>query len=373
MREFVPSDFEIRRFIAEMGFKTITEWEYYGENVNPLAPKRTTETNGATVRLYEATMVSPPELRNARVLLKEFLQPGRELAKNEIQAYKAMDANVTKEYLEAPIVRLLGSFSTDDSFARLAFREFWKNRFPTAPDAPLPGTSFLCFPYGDFAYTAKTAAVNTAPNAPVGNIKNTPLFFKRILEKSRMERIQSGRGTYVRAICSGAIEALRYVHSAGIVHRSLSLESLAVNTIDYDSMRVEVRLKDFGFAKTLEYLCDAGGDGYEYEKLRKADATTPFDVRRYFLCQDISTLAECLLEFTLTIFGAKDSVRMLGIFEGDFDQFRTYCIEDPANENAVTFLDDNDGWEFFQTMLAAKDSYKTTSLEIIAEMPFLNQ
>lgn len=372
LQKFNASDFEIRRIVGEQGYAMITDWEYYDEvrARDPLAPTRTTEKSPAAVRLYEAVILSPPELRNARVLLKEFLNAGVELAVNEAEAYNLLYAASPDERTEnVPVARCLGSFLTDESFAAPGFREFWANRFPRSPIPPAAGAPFLVFPFNEFSYTAENAAAISLSDDVPG---------VRFLNKLFPSLERQSRAIYARALCSRAVGALRYLHNnAGIVHRSLGLASLTVSSIEYkyaDSLVVKIR--DLGFAKPMSSLISV-----ELDKARKAGAVTPSEIARYFFAEDIYALGYALVEYIFAAFSESKAMRTQDffkkIFEDTFelntDQFRSYCCEDPDYASAVEFLDegDRDGWTFLQTMLQARQKFKETTLEEIAALPFL--
>ncbi|CAN0511912.1 unnamed protein product, partial [Ectocarpus sp. 8 AP-2014] len=70
LRTFEASELQLQRFIGELGFVEITDWEYNRQTspVDPSTPSRTLNSSGTTVRLFEARTYG-----NAKVVLKEFL------------------------------------------------------------------------------------------------------------------------------------------------------------------------------------------------------------------------------------------------------------------------------------------------------------
>eukprot|EP00171_Calliarthron_tuberculosum_P010671 IDg10671t1 len=371
LRQFSASDFEIRRIVGEQGYAMITDWEYYDEvrARDPLAPTRTTEASPAAVRLYEAVVLSPPELRNARVLLKEFLDAGVELAVNEAEAYKALYSVNMEGRVNVPVARCLGSFLTDKSFATPDFREFWANRFPRSPNPPAAGAPFLVFPFNEFSYTAQNAADVSSDDDVPG---------VRLLNKLFPSMERQSRYIYAHALCARAVAAVRYLHdTAGIVHRSLGLASLTVSSVEHkyaDSLVVKIR--DLGFAKPVSSLISS-----ELEKARKAGAVTPGEITSFFFAEDIYALGYALAEYIFVAFSDSNAMWTQDFFkkifedtfELDIARFRSYCCEDPDYAAVVEFLDegDKDGWIFLQTMLQARQNFKEITLERIEALPFI--
>jgi hypothetical protein len=77
------------RQTGEMGFATLTDWEYYGGARNPLdpaTPSRTLDASGTTVRLF-AARVARGSLQGARVQLKEFFPRAEDIARQELRVY----------------------------------------------------------------------------------------------------------------------------------------------------------------------------------------------------------------------------------------------------------------------------------------------
>eukprot|EP00953_Heterococcus_sp_UTEX-ZZ885_P017437 9760-Heterococcus_DN1.PRE.1 len=86
LKTFTPQELQIKRFIGELGFMEITDWEYYGGQRSPFdpsMPQRTISRGGSTVRLFEATLPN-----GERALLKEFPPQAADLASNELAMHK---------------------------------------------------------------------------------------------------------------------------------------------------------------------------------------------------------------------------------------------------------------------------------------------
>ncbi|CAN0380216.1 unnamed protein product [Scytosiphon promiscuus] len=92
LRTFEANEIQLQRFIGELGFVEITDWEYNRKTspVDPTTPSRTVNSSGTTVRLFEARTYG-----NVKVVLKEFLPRGLKLAYRELE--------VRRGTLEAPV------------------------------------------------------------------------------------------------------------------------------------------------------------------------------------------------------------------------------------------------------------------------------
>jgi serine/threonine protein kinase len=360
-------DFEIRRYIGSLGFKTIIDWEYYSKNVSPLAATRTVEAQAPQVRLYEARCIAAnPRLYNARVLLKEFLPDGMELAVNEAEAYKLLyESKGERVYPNAiPIATLLGSFLTDESFDQVSLAEVWATRFPTAPEPPKPGTPFLVFLWEGNLTAGQFPAAVARGTSPGGRL------FDSLWPQASRKRIES----FMVTLLYKALQALLYLHSAGLVHRSIGTSSLMVNTVD-DRMasNLEVKLRDFGFCKPTSALIG----GYDLTRARKAGASAPSEISNFFFSEDIYSLGYtfCELVFSSLValspgssFPDASQDRFKKTFEDTFDldveSFRDYCIAEDAWAPAIAFLDraDRAGWMLLRDMLQAKAKFSEVSL-----------
>ncbi|CAN8064555.1 unnamed protein product [Agarophyton chilense] len=369
--DFSPSDFEIRRVVGQQGYATITDWEYYVPK-DPLAPTRTVESNEPSIRLYEAVItVSRPAMFNTRVLLKEFLADGVELGVNEAEAYKALyEADGGPAAIEpdvVPVATLLGSFLTDESFGEPSFRQAWRNQFPNVPDAPRVGAPFLVFRWEGL----KTGLQCAAPRNDADEIGNK--LFDSIFRPNLLRR----QAVFVRKFMQLSIDALLYLHgTGGIVHRSISLASILVNTIEYRlASSLQVKLRDFGFARPVSALVT----GENLERARKAGAVTPREIAAYHFGEDIYALGYAFLELIFSTFSGKPVTqdRFKKLFEDTFKldvvPFREYCAQDPDWVAAVEFLDEQNksGWDLLKVMLSARNSFKDVSLKDIQLLSFL--
>lgn len=367
--EFVgASDFEISRYVGSLGFKTIVDWEY--AEYDPLQPKRTEESNGAQVRLYDGRCISRnPLLYNSRVQLKEFLPDGLALALCEAEAYQRLYASKSSTPLrpdEIPVATLLGSFTADAAFGKPEFARAWSRRFPRSPVPPAPDAPFLVFRYEGNLTAARF------PSSPRSDSAGGALFDK-LFPAAASRRTEA----YLTALMKKALEAVLYIHSAGLAHRSLSLHSLLVNTVeDRLSSSLEVKLRDFGFAKVVSEMLTTDD---ELSKARKAGAESPSELTAFFLSDDIEQLgwAFCELVFASLKDGDGDlpDFKLLvgDTFKLDMDQFRDYCVAEPTWERVVQFLDgvDGEGWVLLRSMFGAKENYLFTTLTELIASPLL--
>lgn len=365
---FVPSDFEIRRLVGQQGYATITDWEYYTPK-DPLSPTRTVENNGPAIRLYEAVITSSiPRFYNTRVLLKEFLPPGTNLGVTEAETYNLLyrvstDAPVNPDVV--PVATLLGSFVTDESFADPSLQLSWRSRFPKSPVAPRVGAPFLVFRWEGLQNGLSCAA---PPERNDGNGLFDSLFPQNLVRRKTV---------FLRTFIRKSVHALLYLHAtAGLVHRSIGLASIMVNTSEYRlASSLLVKFRDLGFSKPVSELAS----GSDLEKARKAGAVSPASIAAFYFAEDIYALGYAFLEVVFSSFsGRSDSQDMFkklfeDTFQLDIDEFRNYCVEDPDWVEAVAFLDDRDGvgWHFMKSMLSARNMFGSVSMQTLKESPFL--
>lgn len=365
LRTFQPSDFEIRRIVGQQSFATITDWEYYIPA--PLSPTRTTEPSAPAIRLYEARIAaSIPSLYNARVLLKEFLPPGIDLGVSEIEAYNSIYSSETNiDPNTIPVATLLGSFITDDSFARPSFKASWSQRFPRSPEAPLPEAPFLVFRW-EGIQSALSVAASTER-------KTGEDWFDNLFPSNLRRR----KALYIRKFMRESLKALAFLHTkTGIVHRSVGLASIMVNSNEWRyASSLQVKLRDFGFAKPVSALAE----GPDLERARRAEAFSPSEIVAFHFSEDVYALGYAFLEFIFSVFGTspitQDTFKKL--FEDTFsfkrEAIQQYCREDPNWVDAVAFLDERngEGWDLVLSMLQARENYKIVSLDNLLQSSFL--
>lgn len=370
--EFAASDFEIRRLVGQQGYATITDWEYYGTR-SPTAPTRTVQPSEPAVRLYDARIVGGnPRLYNARVVLKEFLGAGVQLGVNEASAYRTLyeadsagGRGINPDVV--PVATLLGSFIADDSFGRARFAAAWGQRFPKSPEPPSPGAPFLVFRW-EGMQTALNAAAS--PNDDVVGTRMLDSIFPGNMEKRK--------GAYVKALINQALLALLYLQgTGGMVHRSIGLASIMVNTTEHRlASSLQVKIRDLGFAQPVSSLVS----GTDLENARKAGAVSPAEIARYHFAEDIYALGYAFVQLIFSIFSGRpttqDTFKKLfeDTFELDIVSFRDYCNEDPEWSSSVRFLDQEqqEGWKLLRAMLTSRTEFNSVSLANLSESRFLN-
>eukprot|EP00903_Cladosiphon_okamuranus_P015363 g14189.t1 len=345
LRTFEASELQLQRFIGELGFIEITDWEYDRQTspVDPSTPSRTLNPSGTTVRLFEARTYG-----NAKVVLKEFLPKALKLAYREIEINdRLLDAWESKNGPggRPPVLALMGSLVADESFKSRRFLEQWVSKFPSL-SVPAIGSVWLVYRW-EGLYTF--ASFPTA--------KQETEFFDAFNPTSRTKR----RAAFVKEMMRGAANALAFMHEAGVVHRSLGAPSLRVNTLDERYPRqLEVLLSDFGFASRLSEIDD--------ETIRRASssgATSPFAVSDFLFREDLYSLGYVFLELVFGAFCESKSKRpdqnslkrlLEDIFKGDFKAFKDYCLTEPAWEPAVEVLDADrgSGWGLATALLQAR-------------------
>lgn len=301
-------------------------------------------------------------------MLKEFLKDGVELGVNEAEAYNILyereGTNIDPDVV--PVATLLGSFLTDQSFERASFADTWRNRFPSSPIPPRAGAPFLVFRW-EGMQTGLTCAVEGDKDVDPGTRLLNNLFPANLVRR---------KATYIRTFMKRALEALLYLHATGgIVHRSMGLASIMVNTTEYRlASTLQVKIRDLGFAKPVSQLIGTE----DLEKARKAGATTPAEIAKYYFADDIYALGYGFLELVFSVLSSRpvtqDKFKILfeDTFKLDTASFRRYCAEDPNWSDAVAMLDEKRGvgWDLIKTMLSAREQFATVSLQTLNKSAF---
>eukprot|EP00904_Undaria_pinnatifida_P003714 jgi/Undpi1/13343/HiC_scaffold_8.g03002.m1 len=345
LRTYEANELQLQRFIGELGFVEITDWEYNRKTspIDPETPSRTLNSSGTTVRLFEARTYT-----NARVVLKEFLPKALRLAYRELEINeRLLDAWEGRNGATGrpPVLSLMGSLVADESFKSRKFLEGWISKFPSL-SVPATGSVWLVYRW-EGLYTF--ASFPTA--------KQETEFFDVLNPSLKAKR----RAAFVKEMVRGAASALAFMHEAGVVHRSLGAPSLRINTLDERyPKQLEVLLSDFGFSSRLSEIDD--------ETIRRASssgATTPFAVSDFLFREDLYSLGYVFLEL---VFGAfcdskpkrpdQNALKRLleDIFKGDFKAFKEYCLTEPSWEPAVDVLDAQRGagWGLAASLLGAR-------------------
>jgi hypothetical protein len=251
LRRFTPSAFLIKRQIGQLGVQTETEWEYYeGRNLlDPESPRRTTETQGASVRLFDA------ELQDGRrVLLKEFVGGARAIGANEAAILERVSASapgggelpgigggLRPGAIPQPrpqyVTQMLGTMEADRTFASDAFRYEWSSALPNS-EPPASDGLWLAYSWKPL-YTVAGFPAAEQPAQPWSSIFD----FEGWAERAR-------RMGFVKLVARRCLEAVAWLHGSGIVHRSIGGSSLLLSTYDQSAPAevVGIKLLDLGFA-----------------------------------------------------------------------------------------------------------------------------
>lgn len=354
LRTFEASELQLQRFIGELGFVEITDWEYNRQTspIDPNTPSRTLNSSGTSVRLFEARTSS-----NARVVLKEFLPKVRGLAQREMEiTERLLDAWESKNAGNVgagrpPVLSLIGSLVADESFKSRSFLEKWISKFPSL-SVPEIGSTWLVYRWeGLYTFASFPGA------------KQESQFFDAWNPDLKPKR----RAAFVKEMVRGATSALAFMHEAGVVHRSLGAPSLRMNTLDerYPN-QLEVLLSDFGFSSRLSDIDDEA-----IQRASKAGATTPLAVSDFFFREDLYSLGYVFLELVFCSFCETASKRpdqnalkrlLEDIFKGDFRAFKEYCLEEDAWQPAIDVLDAQrgSGWGLAGALLGARSVRSST-------------
>ncbi|KAA8497065.1 Calcium/calmodulin-dependent protein kinase type 1 [Porphyridium purpureum] len=368
LARFSTSDFQILRQCGQQGYYEVTEWEYYQKR-DPTQPQRTVESSGVSVRLYEAKITVGPR-RNSRVLLKEFLPQGLELAVNEAKIYERLYDLTQDSMSELPVATLLGSFK-GSGFSTAEFQKKWAGSFPSAGKVPDEGSPWLVFRWE-----------GTRTLANLRNYKQTQNYLDFVFPDLAFRR----KKLFLIKLISEALEAVGFLHDRGIVHRSLGPASLLVNTLDETTPTLfDCKVRDLGFAQQLSEL-----DDQSLRLAREKGAVSPEALTRFFQNDDLKALGYSFLEIIFSFLSDEpgestpqaesanqETFKRLfeDVYEYDLGQFRSYCEAEPRWKMGIRLLDENNGagWSFVQNLICAgsmgPDSFKPAS-QLRKEHPF---
>jgi len=353
-RCLAAEDIQIRRFVGELGFIEITDWEYFGQKRNPLdtsMPSRTIEKKGVAARLFEGKLVT-----GERVLLKEHFEQAKQLGMNELSILKRVNGvwenrrknDPTLLLNELPVTNLLGFLLADESFQDRSFIEGWVSKFASTA-VPQPGNLWLVYQW---------EATSTCAGFP--NVKQEGEVWDLVSAEFKFRR----KWNFVLAIMKSALESLSFLHNAGIIHRSLGASSLRLSTTDdRRAKELKVKISDFGFS---QYLLEI--DDETLRRAQKYGATSSADIVNFFTGEDLYNLGYVFLElifssirintdpeFPPPISDQTSFKRLIeDIYDFDIqDGLRTFCESEEAWAPAVAFLDADEklGWKFIEYMV----------------------
>jgi hypothetical protein len=340
LQVFSPSAFSIRRQVGQLGFATETEWQYYGGRRNPLDPSqpaRTVEASGISVRLFDATLYRD----GGRILLKQFLPMAVDIGERELAVYTHLyerdGDGSTKPAAMQQAATLLGHLRTDRSFESATFREEWSRALPSTPP-PGAGELWLIFRWEGLSTVAG--------------------FARAAQEKAWWDfdgRLAlAARKKFLKVVTARTLQVVNWLHTNGVVHRSLGSSSLILSTYDQTlPARLYIKAIDLGFASSASLL-----PAEDISQTLSRGATGPLNIIPFLARDDLHALAYVLLELILTSsrspYGGADSQGGTGrptdlqslkrivedLFAGDVAQFRDYCLPEPEWALAVELLDE---------------------------------
>lgn len=323
------SDFQIMRLVGQLGVEEETSWEYYRRTpdgaraapvpvADPHLPRRTFDRTDQAVRLFEARSLGAGTgadgddaaaaalALNARVLLKEYVR-GAALVEAELTAYRQMRRGIRavreRGEREPPVAELLGAFRGGDGggvFERDEFRDNWQRAFPSLTP-PRADSTWLVFRWHGLRTLANVPRTMALAAAAAERPNLVSAIGARLFPSLRANAT-ARRHAFLRALIRESLTALRFVHSLGVVHRSLGAASLIVHVPSTNVQRirrlgeageVQVKLRDFGFAVPLTEACR---DTAMEQRARREGAVTPGDVARYVCAEDVRALGYTLLE-----------------------------------------------------------------------------
>jgi len=381
---FSPGDFEILRAVGEMGFATITDWEYYTPRnpLDPNQPSRTIQKNSLSVRLFEGK-ISSGSLRNSRVLLKEFFPSARSIAEQELRVYTDLVESLPEggDLAETPVAILRGWFFTTDECETASFQRSWMQRFPrTQP--PSAGNLWLVFRWEGNRAMSDLPRLSKKKETFWDKL-NQPVFGRRDAKETKF--------AYLKRLMKESVSALVFLHERGIVHRSLGSSSISLSTIEFTEVnQLQVNIRDFGFAARVAKM-----DDETLQKAREAGANTPKEIVEFVTSQDIYAMAYALVETVFSVLATpredadvqvspimkswlsnaevsqpgqtprssnsespedQNSLKRLieDVFGGDIGGgFREYCSAEERWKDVVEFLDQEEGagWQLLDSML----------------------
>lgn len=191
-------------------------------------------TSPSLAQLFDAKLGD-----GTRVLLKEYIgdEPkalaGRELDTYELLYKRATDAG---QRVPSQVGQLLGVMTPDASFATEAFRTEWSRALPNVPP-PAQNAVWLVFQW---------EGLRTVAGFP--SFPQERSFFDFDGRGALADRRK-----FVKAVCAQTLEALRWLHGQGVVHRSLGSSSIILSTYDQREPPA-IKLIDLGFAVTATAL-----------------------------------------------------------------------------------------------------------------------
>lgn len=285
--EFEPAEFQLESFVGGVGVM-----EMYDDIATS---QTTTEISDTSLRLFLATR------NKQRVSLREYSDA--RVAQRELEIHPQISSGV---------VPLLGTVDGRDFATDRSFIEAWVARLKVDP--PKQDATWLVYDWAG----ARTAAYLCRKKLPT---------------------------SLLRTVFRQSMTALASLHNDGIVHRSLGLTSMILDTTLSDKTnlnKLDLKFDFLGFAT------------------RATD-----DLKH----DDLNALGYAFLElaFSPAITGlqegpSSDFLRRLyeDTFHGDMDKFRFYAKM--AWGRSVDFLDQKDGWHTLSRILTESSAQNLLSL-----------
>ena len=345
---FYASEFEL---LQELGQISIQQIEYTADDETRLPGAAAGRSARAAVIAYTASYFSGMPFQDPVVtLMKEYLPGAKAVACNELQVLKhlcGMPTAADKWRVAAaplsqnpPIVELLGYFLAGPS-------ERAVKADPSVQSLADADTIWVVQKWEGMAPLALYPSQQQTSGLGLGR-----LF-------GGADAAGKQRARMLRAIARGALRALAFCHDKAVVHGSVGSGSFLLSTFnDQDSMRLVVKLDNFGFARRVA-MPPVRAQGRQQVPAGGAD--TPLSLGQQGDRRQLAVvLLECFLS-ALAVGGPSDRtstdavLRVLGdVFDWDVEAFRGYCGDEPEWEAAVALLDADEeaGWCLLRDLLS---------------------
>lgn len=291
------------------------------------------------IKLYEGRVSEGP-LRGTSVVFKVY--PGQRaggveadmMAANELNAHLFLQSS--PKHTSQHLLTLVGGFETRTGEQWLAFRDDGK------------------YSVADYA---KAMSERVSKNRSLKEVSSWNCF--------EQEQTMKRRRYFIMKLLQGAMRGLAYMHGHDRLHQSLGPSSVVLNTISEREARYLIpRLRDLAFSVDISYskLEDyppSLANGL-WRRASAAGAVTRLEKRAFGIADDIYEAGLLFAYLAFVPFceaGIMDSISLQRLLENTFQldvgATREYCLADSRLENAVEFLDlDNGaGWELLQAML----------------------
>jgi len=442
-RFILGEDLILSDFAGSLGFDEVTDWEYYYEGddgedrkvvqPNPMSsdqPKRTRQSSGSVVRIFRGEFVGRlggtlgARGLDRRVLIKEFSgKLALDLAEAELISIGRLqsdmvegvsdraktgtwlktassrsvnsnqdDQNVCRlknELLNSPFLGILGEVNLAELEDEWDFNEFYR---AMSVKPPKPGAIWIVYEY---AGLTSLQAYCQSPEVRRSKIPPKRGFFGLVAPPLLPDWTK--RAAYVKEIMRQSLSSLKFIHEAGISHRSIGRSSLLITSVDQDKAaassiyatnpsKLVMKLADFGFSGPTE-IADYDEDFRKRARvygLSIQEGAAGEDALNFSQAEDLNALGVVfitLLLTTLSEIGDKnpqstqpatdeDSIQRLltDIFDKDMLQFRDYVAAEEMWDNVVDYLDINRGWELLDELCFAREHVKEGNMKTAEDL-----